>query len=84
MDVALAAYTLGGYGTSMSSEHTYLVTGMTCAHCVASVTEEVQEIAGVTDVRVDLASGAVTVTSDQPLDDGAVRAAVVEAGYQLS
>ena len=57
---------------------------MTCGHCVASVTEEVQEIAGVTDVRVDLATGSVSVTSDQPLADADVRAAVEEAGYQLA
>ena len=63
---------------------TYTVTGMTCEHCIASVTEEVQEISGVTDVRVDLASGALSVTSDRPLADDEVRAAVVEAGYQLS
>ena len=62
----------------------YTVTGMTCEHCVASVTEEVQEIPGVTEVRVDLASGALSVTSDRPLADDEVRAAVVEAGYQLS
>ena len=62
----------------------YTVTGMTCAHCVASVTEEVSEIAGVTDVAVDLASGGLTVTSDQPLPDDSVRAAVEEAGYALS
>ena len=62
----------------------YTVTGMTCGHCVASVTEEVQEIAGVRDVQVDLATGAVTVTSSMPLDDAAVRAAVEEAGYQLA
>ncbi|GAB6984111.1 heavy-metal-associated domain-containing protein [Nocardioides pyridinolyticus] len=63
---------------------TYTVTGMTCEHCVASVTEEVEEISGVTDVRVDLASGALAVTSDRPLADDEVRAAVVEAGYRLS
>jgi copper chaperone len=62
----------------------YTVTGMTCAHCVASVTEEVQEIPGVTEVRVDLASGSLSVTSSQPIDVGAVRAAVDEAGYQLA
>ena len=60
------------------------VTGMTCGHCVASVTEEVQEIAGVEDVQVALETGAVTVTSTQPLDDAAVRAAVEEAGYALA
>ena len=66
------------------STATYTVTGMTCGHCVASVTEEVQEIAGVTDVQVDLASGALTITSDQPVADDAVRAAVDEAGYALA
>lgn len=63
---------------------TYTVTGMTCGHCVASVTEEVQEIAGVEDVAVDLSTGAVTITSAAPLDESAVQAAVEEAGYQLA
>ena len=63
--------------------NTYTVTGMTCGHCVASVTEEVQEIPGVSDVEVVLETGALTITSDQPVDDAAVRAAVEEAGYQL-
>jgi copper chaperone len=69
--------------TSQSTA-TYTVTGMTCGHCVASVTEEVQEIPGVTGVEVDLASGSLAVTSDRPLSDDEVRAAVVEAGYELS
>ena len=68
----------------MSSTNTWTVTGMTCGHCVASVTEEVSEIAGVENVDVDLASGAVTVTSTEPLEDDAVRAAVEEAGYALA
>ena len=68
----------------MSQTQTYTVTGMTCAHCVASVTEEVSELAGVTDVAVDLPTGAVTVTSAEPLDDDAVRAAVEEAGYAVA
>jgi copper chaperone CopZ len=68
----------------MSTTTTWTVTGMTCGHCVASVTEEVQEIAGVTDVAVDLPSGLVTVTSDGPLDRVAVDAAVREAGYVLA
>lgn len=63
---------------------TYTVTGMTCGHCVASVTEEVSEIPGVESVDVVLDSGAVTVTSSQPLEQQAVRAAVEEAGYQLA
>jgi copper chaperone len=67
----------------MSSTATYTVSGMTCGHCVSSVTEEVGTIPGVTDVQVDLASGAVTITSDSPVEDAAVRAAVDEAGYEL-
>jgi copper chaperone len=66
------------------SVNTYTVTGMTCGHCVASVTEEVQEIPGVSDVQVVLETGTVTVTSDQPVDDAAVKAAVEEAGYQVA
>jgi copper ion binding protein len=66
------------------SESTYTVTGMTCGHCVASVTEEISEIDGVTDVAVDLPTGAVTVTSSRPVAGVDVRAAVEEAGYQLA
>ena len=68
----------------MSQQETYAVTGMTCGHCATSVTEEITEIDGVTGVAVDLPTGAVTVTSDQPLDQARVRAAVEEAGYQLA
>ncbi|WP_371785364.1 heavy-metal-associated domain-containing protein [Streptosporangium subroseum] len=62
---------------------TYTVKGMTCGHCVSSVTEEVTEIPGVTGVEVDLATGMVTVGSDGPIDDAAVTAAVKEAGYEV-
>ena len=68
----------------MSETSTYTVTGMTCGHCVASVTEEITEIAGVETVDVVLESGRVTVTSSQPLDPAAVQAAVEEAGYALA
>jgi copper chaperone len=70
--------------TTSTSTSTYTVTGMTCAHCVSSVTEEVQELPGVENVDVVLETGALTVTSSQSLDDTAVRAAVEEAGYQLA
>ena len=63
---------------------TYTVTGMSCEHCVASVKEELGELADVTDVAVELDTGKVTVTSDAPVDTEAVRAAVDEAGYQLA
>jgi len=66
------------------SETTYTVTGMTCEHCIASVTEEITEIDGVTAVAVDLPNGAVTVTSTESVDDADIRAAVEEAGYRLA
>jgi len=66
------------------STTTYSVIGMTCGHCVNSVTEEVSQISGVTDVDVDLATGRLTITSDALVEDWAVRAAVDEAGYQLA
>jgi len=67
----------------MSTTATYTVSGMTCGHCVSSVTEEVANIPGVTEVQVDLKSGAVTVTSETPVEETAVKAAVDEAGYEL-
>ena len=66
------------------STSTYTVTGMTCGHCVSAVSEEVGALPGVTGVAVDLPTGAVTVTSDAPLDEAAVAAAVEEAGYELA
>ncbi|MEU8815321.1 cation transporter [Actinoplanes sp. NPDC048796] len=68
----------------MAVTSTYTVTGMTCGHCVQAVTGELSALAGVDDVQVDLASGAVTVTSEAPLSEDAVRAAVDEAGYELA
>jgi copper ion binding protein len=67
----------------MSQTRTYTVSGMTCQHCVASVTEEVGELAGVEHVEVVLETGAVTVTSNGPLEDAGVQAAVEVAGYRL-
>jgi copper chaperone CopZ len=56
---------------------------MTCGHCVQAVTGELTALPGVDAVQIDLGSGAVTVTSEQPLTAEAVRAAVDEAGYEL-
>ncbi|GGS34819.1 MULTISPECIES: heavy-metal-associated domain-containing protein [Actinokineospora] len=66
------------------TETTYTVTGMTCGHCAASVREEVGTIDGVQNIDVDVPTGKVTVVSAQPLDRERVRAAVEEAGYQLT
>ena len=61
----------------------YTVQGMTCDHCARAVTEEVAKIDGVTDVRVDVPAGQVTVTSSSALPVESVREAVDEAGYEL-
>ncbi|MEU3755989.1 heavy-metal-associated domain-containing protein [Streptomyces olivoreticuli] len=62
----------------------YQVTGMTCGHCESAVTEEISALAGVTSVKAVAATGQVTVTAAAPLDDEAIRAAVDEAGYELT
>lgn len=65
---------------------TLLVTGMTCEHCVMSVTEELHELDDVQDVTVDLVPGGsstVTVTSDAPIEPDALRGAIAEAGYEV-
>ncbi|KQY55965.1 heavy metal transporter [Aeromicrobium sp. Root495] len=69
------------------STSTWKVTGLTCAHCVGAVTEEVSALDGVQDVTVDLVAGGtstVHVTSDTTLSREAVAAAVDEAGYALA
>lgn len=60
---------------------TFTATGMTCQHCVGSVTKEVSELAHVTSVSVDLPSGTVTVESDAPIPADEVIAAIDKAGY---
>ncbi len=68
----------------MAETSTWTVTGMTCEHCVASVTEEIEEIDGVQDVEVTLDGGRVMVVSEVPLERERVEAAVTEAGYALA
>ncbi|WP_235460031.1 heavy-metal-associated domain-containing protein [Yonghaparkia sp. Soil809] len=73
--------------TAAVDAHEYLVTGMTCGHCVASVKEEVGAVDGVQAVEVALVKGGasrVTVQSAGPIDEAKIRAAVEEAGYQLA
>lgn len=61
----------------------YKVTGMSCGHCEGAVSGEISEIAGVGSVQAVASTGEVTVVSETPLDDAAVRAAVDEAGFEL-
>ena len=59
----------------------FTATGMTCQHCVASVTKEVSELAHVTSVSIDLPSGTVTVESDASIPQDEIIAAIDKAGY---
>ena len=71
----------------MCTTTTLQVTGMTCAHCVAAVTRELEALDGVSDVAVELNAGGVTpvtVTSSGPLAAEAIAAAVDEARYELA
>jgi copper chaperone len=68
----------------MSQTQTYEVVGMTCGHCVSSVSEEVGALVGVREVHVDLGTGRLELTADQPVTTEVVRAAVEEAGYSLA
>ena len=66
---------------------TYTVSGMTCGHCVAAVTEEVGALAGVTGVEIDLVAGGLSrlrVSAAASVTEQAIGAAVEEAGYQLA
>jgi copper chaperone len=66
-----------------TSTKEYRVVGMTCDHCVASVTEEVSALPEVTAVQIELEGGRLVVTSDS-VSDQAVGAAVAEAGYEVT
>jgi copper chaperone len=68
----------------MSTTTKINVDGMSCGHCVISVTKEVRKLDGVTDVDVDVVSGTVQVTSDGPLEEADLHAAIDEAGYEVT
>ncbi|MFI9394646.1 MULTISPECIES: heavy-metal-associated domain-containing protein [Streptomyces] len=62
----------------------YQVSGMSCGHCEGSVSGEISQLPGVSSVKAVASTGEVTVVSAAPLDDEAVRAAVDEAGFELT
>ncbi|EFQ82870.1 heavy metal-associated domain protein [Aeromicrobium marinum DSM 15272] len=66
----------------MSTIQNYVVTGMTCGHCESAIRDEVSLIAHVQHVDVSAATGRLTVSADQPVDDAIVMAAVDAAGYR--
>lgn len=63
------------------STHTLTVSGMTCNSCATKVTNAVSDVAGVTDLDVDVATGTVSFTGD--IDPGQVRGAIEQVGYNV-
>ena len=70
--------------TSPSNTTTLTVSGMTCSHCVNAVSSELSKLDEITRVQIDLATGLVTVDSDQPADLATMTAAVERAGYTVA
>jgi copper chaperone CopZ len=68
----------------MSVTAEYVVSGMHCHHCASSVTEEVAAVSGVADVKVDLESGQLIVTSEREIPFSSIEEAVDEAGYRVA
>jgi copper chaperone CopZ len=73
----------GRLRSSFVTEHVYTVEGMTCAHCVAAVSDEVSQVPGAERVEVNLETGRLAV-SGEGVDTAAVREAVTQAGYSLA
>ena len=69
--------------TQTSEQLTYSVPGMSCGHCRVAITSEVEKVAGVVSVDVDLDAKRVAVAGSE-LDDAAIRAAIDEAGYDIA
>jgi copper chaperone CopZ len=67
----------------MTQSFTYSVPGVSCGHCRAAISDEVNQVPGVDSVTVDLDAKVVTVSGDG-VDDAAVRAAIDEAGYDVA
>ncbi|MFI7127935.1 heavy-metal-associated domain-containing protein [Nonomuraea sp. NPDC050153] len=59
------------------------VSGMSCGHCAAAIKEQVLPLQGVEEVEVDVPAGRVTVSGGPALQEAQVRAAIVEAGYEV-
>lgn len=72
-----------GSDSPTGAVNTFEVEGMTCGHCVSSVSDHVGQIDGVRDVSIDLASGRLEVLADRHISRETVEAAVSSAGYAL-
>ena len=62
---------------------TIKVKGMSCQHCVGSVTKALSEIEGITDVQVDLDKGEATFTENSPVSEQTIKDAITKIGFEV-
>ncbi|MFC1843576.1 heavy-metal-associated domain-containing protein [Thermodesulfobacteriota bacterium] len=62
---------------------TIKVKGMSCQHCVASVTKALSEIEGITDVQVNLDKGEATFNEQSPVDNQVIKNAITKIGFEV-
>ena len=59
------------------------VKGMTCQHCVKSVTDALSAVDGVSNVNVDLDSGVARYDEEKPVSKDVVKEAIVKIGFEV-
>lgn len=60
------------------------INGMSCGHCVASVTKALNEIEGITDVQVDLEKGAATYEQEKEIALETIKDAISKIGFEVA
>jgi len=60
------------------------IEGMSCQHCVRHVREALEELAGVKTAKVNLENKTAEVELDQDVDDEKIKAAISDAGYEVT
>lgn len=59
------------------------IKGMSCAHCVASVTKALSDIDGISDVKVSLEKGEATFTQQKEVPAAAINNAITKIGFEV-
>ena len=59
------------------------VKGMSCQHCVMSVTKALGQLEGIKNVQVDLAKGEVRFDNTKTVASEQIEKAVTDAGYEI-
>jgi copper chaperone len=57
--------------------------GMSCQHCVMSVTKALSQLDGVKNVQVDLAKGEVRFDNTKNIASDQIQKAITDAGYEV-